>query len=424
MLKLHVYYMAKELIKIKNCRICGSENLLDVISLGNQPIPNGFLKKEAVKKKELKYPLSVCFCNNCSLMQLKYLVNPKIMFGNYLYIPSTSKTRIQYFKSMAEEVINLGKLKQNSLVIDIGSNDGSLLTCFKNLGMKTLGIDPAENLVKVAALSGIETYLGYFDSKLAKKVVTVYGKAKAITATNVIAHIQNLHEVIKGGDTLLDDHGIFVMHFPYSYDLLEKNLFDTIYHEHLSYFSVKSLLFLAKNSNLEIFDIHKSDLDGGSLRVFWKKKNNKVIKVNKRIIDKFMSDEERYGLHDISAYNRFAKRVENLKKNTLEKLKKIKKNKKQIVGYGAAAKANVLLNYFNIDNKIIDYIVDSTPYKQGLYTPGTHIPIYSEDKIYETNPDYVLIFAWNFSKEIIGKNKKYKKNKGKFILLEPKFKII
>lgn len=416
--------MIKELIKIKICRICGSKDLLDVIDLGKQPIPNGFLKKEGLNKKEAKYPLIVCFCNNCSLMQLKYIVNPNIMFKNYLYIPSASKTRVEHFKKMAEEVIKVGKLKENSLAVDVGSNDGSLLICFKNLNMKTLGIDPAENLVKVAALSGIETFLGYFDSKVAKKVIAKYGRAKAITATNVIAHIPNLQEVIKGGDILLDDDGIFVMHFPYSYDLIEKNLFDTIYHEHLSYFSVKSLLYLAKDSELEIFDIHKSDLDGGSLRVFWKKKKNKKIKTKENVINKFLQKEKKYGLHDISAYNKFAKRVEELREDTIKQLKKIKKSKKQIVGYGAAAKANVLLNYFNIDSKTIDYVVDSTPYKQGLYTPGSHISIYSEDKIYETNPDYVLIFAWNFSKEIMNKNKEYTKNGGKFILIEPKFKIV
>lgn len=413
-----------DLIRIKKCRICGFNKLLDVIDLGQQPIPNGFLKKEELKKKEPKYDLSVCFCPNCSLMQLKYLVNPKIMFKNYLYIPSASKTRVHYFEQMAEEVVNIGSLKENSLVVDVGSNDGSLLLCFKNIGMKTLGIDPAENLVKIANLNGIETILGYFDSKLAKKTVKKYGNAKVITATNVIAHISNLHEVIKGGEILLDDDGIFVMHFPYSYDLLKKNLFDTIYHEHLSYFNVKSLLYLAKKSNLEIFDIHKSDLDGGSLRVFWKKKKNKKIKVKEKIINQLLKDESKFGLHGIKAYIEFSERVEKLKINTVRKLKKLKQSKKTIAGYGAAAKANVLLNYFGIDSKIINYIVDSTPYKQGLFTPGTHIPIYSENKIYETKPDYLLIFAWNFSKEIMDKNRKYKKNGGKFILVEPDFKII
>ena len=416
--------MPKTVKKVEKCRICKSKELLDVIDLGEQPIPNGFLTEKEMKSKEKKYPLAVVFCRNCSLMQLKYLVNPQVMFKNYLYIPSASKTRLEYFKNMAKEVIKVGKIKKGSLIIDVGSNDGSLLICFRNLGMKILGIDPAENLVTVAALNGVYTVPGYFGSVLAKKIAKQYGKAKAITATNVIAHIPNLQEVIKGGEILLEDDGIFVMHFPYSYDLIKNNLFDTIYHEHLSYFSVKSLLYLAKGSGLEVFDIHKSDLDGGSLRVFWKKKNNDKLKVKNEVIKEFLKEENEFGLHEIEAYLRFTKRVEGLKRNTLSQLKKLKKHKKHIAGYGAAAKANVLLNYFGIDNKIIDYIVDSTSYKQGLYAPGSHIPIYPEDKIYETNPDYVVLFAWNFSKEIMDKNIKYKKNKGKFILIEPKFKII
>lgn len=416
--------MTKDIKKVVNCRICNSKDLIDVIDLGKQPIPNGFLTVEHLKSKEPRYPLAVIFCNNCSLMQLKYLVEPKTMFKNYLYIPSASKTRVDYFRTMAEQVMDIGKLKKNSLVIDVGSNDGSLLVCFKNLGTKILGIDPAENLVKIATLNGVPTECGYFDSKLANKVLKKYGKAKAITATNVIAHIQNLHEVIKGGEVLLEKDGIFVMHFPYSLDLIKDNLFDTIYHEHLSYFSVKSLLNLASQSNLEIFEILKSDLDGGSLRVFWKRKENKKLKINEKSINKILRQEEEFGLHDIKAYKDFEKRVLKLKKDALEQLKKIKKNKKTIVGYGAAAKANVLLNYFDIDTSLIDYIVDSTPYKQGRFTPGTHIPIYSEERIYQTKPDYILIFAWNFSKEIIEKNKLYQKNGGKFILIEPKFEII
>jgi hypothetical protein len=416
--------MNSEFTVIEKCRICGSDKLLDVIDLGNQPIPNGFLTNDETKIIETKYPLAVVFCTECSLMQVKYIVNPKIMFKNYLYIPSASKTRVEYFKQMAQEVTEVCKLKQGDLVIDVGSNDGSLLICFRNLGMKILGIDPAENLVTIAALNGVYTLPSYFDSKLARKVSKKYGKAKAITATNVIAHIHNLHEVIKAGEILLDEDGVFIMHFPYSYNLLKDNLFDTIYHEHLSYFSVKSLLHLAKKSDLEIFDIHKSDLDGGSLRVFWKKKTNNKLKVKSNVIKDLLKEEEMFGLGDIKAYREFAGRVEVLKKDTVLKLKRIKKENKSIVGYGAAAKANVLLNYFDIDQTIIDYIVDSTPYKQGLFTPGSHIPIYSEDKIYETNPDYILIFAWNFSKEIIKKNGKYRKEGGKFILIEPEFKII
>lgn len=413
-----------EIKRVAKCRICKSKDLIDVLDLTDQPIPNGFLTKSQLKEKEEKYPLAVCFCKNCSLMQLRYLVNPKVMFDNYLYIPSASKTRISHFKGLAEETKELTKFNSKSLIIDIGSNDGSLLTEFKNLGARTLGIDPAENLVKVAALSGIETVNDYFDSQVAKKIVKKYGKAKAILATNVIAHINDLYEVMKGGEIILEDNGIFLMQFPYSLDLIEKNLFDTIYHEHLSYFSLKSLLVLSKNSELEIFNIEKSDLDGGSLKVYWKKKSNNRRKVNIDKINKILKEEENYGLYDIKTYKLFADRVEKLKNDAVKKLTSLKKKGKTIVGYGAAAKANVLLNYFGIDKKLIDYIVDSTPYKQGRFTPGSHIPIYPEDKIYETNPDYVLIFAWNFAKEIMDKNRRFKNHGGKFIFIEPKVKIV
>lgn len=412
------------LIKIKNCRICRSAELYDVIDLGNQPIPNGFLSKKELLKKEQKYPLVACFCNNCSLLQLRYLVNPEIMFKNYLYIPSSSKTRVEHFRKLAESIKSIVKLDDKSLIIDIGSNDGSLLICFKNLGTRILGIDPAENLAKVAVLNGIETVKGYFDSKLALRIVRKHGKAKAILSTNTIAHIPNLHEVLKGVCILMEEEGIFVMEFPYVLDLLDKNLFDTIYHEHLSYFSLKSLLKLAEKSGLEISDIQRNDLDGGAIRVFWKKREGILSGINKKNIYKILKKEEKYGLYKKETYSKFANRVKALKIATLEEFNYLKKNKKQIVGYGAAAKANVLLNYFGLDTKTIDYIVDSTPYKQGLFTPGTHIPIYSEEKIYDNIPDYILIFAWNFSKEIIKKNRKYKKSGGKFILIEPKLEII
>ncbi len=412
------------LTKIKNCRICESAELFDVIDLGNQPIPNGFLSKKELLKKEQKYPLVVCFCNNCSLLQLRYLVNPEVMFKNYLYIPSSSKTRVEHFRKLAESIKSIVKLNDKSLVIDIGSNDGSLLVCFKNMGTRILGIDPAENLVKVAILNGIETVEGYFDSKLALKIAKKYGKAKTILSTNTIAHIPNLHGVLKGASILAEKEGIFVMQFPYVLDLLEKNLFDTIYHEHLSYFSLKSLLKLAEGSDLEIFDIQRNDLDGGAIRVFWKKREGITNEINKKNIYKILKEEEKYGLYKKETYSKFANKVKALKIATLKKFNYLKKNKKQIVGYGAAAKANVLLNYFGLDTKTIDYIVDSTPYKQGLFTPGTHVPIYSEEKIYDNIPDYILIFAWNFSREIIKKNTKYKKSGGKFILIEPKLEII
>ncbi|MEK7450733.1 MAG: class I SAM-dependent methyltransferase [Patescibacteria group bacterium] len=416
--------IVSNVIKIKKCRICTSAELFDVIDLGDQPIPNGFLSKKDLSKKEPRYPLVVCFCNNCSLLQLRYLVKPEVMFKNYLYIPSSSKTRVEHFRKLAECIKSIVKLDDKSLVIDIGSNDGSLLICFKNLGARVLGIDPAKNLVKIAVLNGIETVEGYFDSKLALRAAKKYGKARAILSTNTIAHIPNLNEVLKGASILMEKEGIFVMQFPYVMDLLDKNLFDTIYHEHLSYFSLKSLLKLSEKSDLGIFDIQRNDLDGGAIRVFWKKGEGTRNKINKKNINKILGEEKRYGLYKKETYSKFADRIKALKIDFLQKINYLKKKKKRIVGYGAAAKANVLLNYFGLDTKTIDYIVDSTPYKQGLFTPGTHIPIYSEEKIYDNIPDYILIFAWNFSQEIIKKNRKYKKSGGKFILVEPKMQII
>jgi SAM-dependent methyltransferase len=412
-----------EITTLQICRICGSDKLFEFLNLGNIPIPNGFLQKEELKKKESKFPLVVVLCNNCFLVQLKYIVNPEIMFGNYLYIPSSSQTRLNHFKDLAEKTKQLLHLKEDSLVIDIGSNDGSLLNCFKNLAIKVLGVDPAENLVKVAQLNGINTIHGYFNTETAKQIKKTYKKASAIFATNVFAHVGDLHEFMTGINILLDNNGIFIAQFPYLLDLIEQNQFDTIYHEHLSYFSVYPLLQLTKGTGLEIIDIERNDLDGGSIRVFWKKTKNSKFKKNENSIEEILKLENEHGLYDIRTFRNFAKRINELKIITKKELVRLKKGNKKIVGYGAAAKGNILLNCFHIGPRTLDYIVDSTPFKQGLYIPGMHIPIYDEEKIYETKPDYILILAWNFKEEIMKKNTKYS-SYGKYIVCIPAFTIL
>jgi hypothetical protein len=290
--------------------------------------------------------------------------------------------------------------------------------------MQVLGVDPAENLVTVAKLNGIPTVHSFFVQAIARRITKKYKKASVILATNVVAHIDNLHDFFKAINILLSKYGIFVCQFPYLLDLIEKNQFDTIYHEHLSYFSLKPLLQLAKIHNLEIFDIEKMDLDGGSLRIYWKKKENKKFKINKEKIAKLLNEEENKGLYNKKTFDLFAKRVKSLKRDIKKQLQNIKRKNKTIVGYGAAAKGNILLNYFNIDTEILDYIVDSTPYKQGLYTPGTHIPIFEENKIELSKPDYLLLLAWNFKDEIIKKNQFHQKRGGKFIVTMPGLEII
>jgi SAM-dependent methyltransferase len=411
----------KTLVK---CRVCGAKDFYDFLDLGTIPIPNGFLSKEDLTKKEEKYPLVVTICANCHLVQLRHNVNPKIMFSNYLYIPSASKTRINNFRELSKAVKKKILLDDKSLVVDIGSNDGSLLNYFKNFGVQVLGVDPAKNLVTVAKLNGIPTVHSFFMQTIAKRIVKKHKKASVMLATNVVAHVNNLHDFFKAINILLSDDGVFVCQFPYLLDLIEKNQFDTIYHEHLSYFSLKPLMKLASIHDLDIFDIEKMDLDGGSVRVYWKKKKNKKWSINQKRINKLLHEENNAGLYDKKTYDKFAKRIKKLKSEVKKELLILKKRNSKIVGYGAAAKGNILLNYFEVGSDILDYIVDSTPYKQGLYTPGTHIPIFEENKIETTKPEYLLLLAWNFKDEIIQKSELHKKRGGRFIVTVPSLQII
>lgn len=391
------------------------------MSLGPLPKPNGYLSEKKLDKKEPKYPLDIGRCTKCGLVQLTKIVRPDIMFENYKYIPSASKTMVKHFDSLAKEIINKHNLEKNNLVIDIGSNDGTLLKSFKKRGMKVLGIDPAENLADIANKEGVETLAEYFTSNVAEKVKKEYGKAKAITATNVVAHIADLQDLFKGIEILLDQNGVFVAEFPYLVDLLENIEFDTIYQEHLSYFSVKPLIHLVERYDLHLSDIQKIPVHGGSLRVFIKKGRKKKLSPS---VSGLLALEESKNIYSSKTYKEFVNEVEMKKKELITLLKKLKSEGYNIAGYGASARGNILMNYFGIDNKILDFIVDSTPYKQGLYTPGHHIPIRPEKELLEKMPEYALLLAWNFKDEILKKQEKYREKGGNFILIVPDVEIV
>ncbi|OGH41325.1 MAG: hypothetical protein A3H79_03270 [Candidatus Levybacteria bacterium RIFCSPLOWO2_02_FULL_36_8b] len=405
-----------------NCRICNNKYLVEFCQLGTQPLANSFIKKENLSKKEKAFPLNLCLCQQCGMVQLSDVVPAKLMFKNYLYIPSASKTRIQHFNELATTLKNKLNLNEHDLAVDIGSNDGSLLEVFAQLEVKILGIDPSVNLAKVAELKGIATVNDYFTQKTANSVVKKYGKAKAITATNVFAHVDDIHGFIKGIEILLADAGIFVIEFPYLVDFIENCEFDTVYHEHLSYFGVRTLVKLFENTPLEIFSIQRMNLDGGSLRVFVqkKKKNSKLYPE----VENLIKMELKHKFDTLTPYRTFAKNVKERKNTFLKLLSELKKKKRKIVGYGAPAKGNTFLNYCKITTKDIWYIVDSTPFKQGLFLPGTHIPIHHEGKLFSDIPDYIVILAWNFAEEIIKKNAALRKKGVKFILPHQNFKII
>ena len=415
--------MKKPISFLNKCRICGSRELFKFLNLGLMPIPNGFLKIEDTNKPEDKYELSCLSCENCGLVQLTNMVNPNLMFKNYVYVPSESKTMMDNFSSLSHQIFSASKLGKKSLVVDIGSNDGSLLSFFKNYGTKILGVDPAENLAKIAEMKGIPTEIRSFNLKNAKILKKKYGSADVITATNVVAHINDLHNFFKGISHLLSKNGVFVTEFPYLLELIRGTEFDTIYHEHLSYFSLKPWITLVESYGFEIVNVQKLLIHGGSIRLTHKKEG-KRNRIAEHMVKNMISVEEKYGIYNKKTLSAFSYRVDTLKIELMNLLRHLKRKRKKIVGYGAAAKGNILTNYFNIGPKILDYIVDSTPYKQGLFTPGKHIPVYRENRLAIDKPDYALILAWNFADEIIEKEKTFRKLGGKFIIPIPKLRIV
>lgn len=409
--------------EVKKCRICKSKNISKFLDLGSMPIPNGFISKRDLAKREKKYELHCSFCVNCGLVQLSNVINPSIMFKNYVYIPSVSRVMMNNFSNLSYQAYKDCKLNKDSLVVDIGSNDGSLLTFFKNYGTRVLGIDPAKNLVSIANNRGIHSESKLFNFKNAKALRKKYGQADLITATNVVAHVDNLYDFFRGMSHLLNKNGTFISEFPYLVDLIKKNEFDTIYHEHLSYFSLKPWLKLIASFGFKLTDAQRIQIHGGSIRLTHQKSNAAIN--HKKNTEKFLLElEDNLEMSSKNTFDQFTTRVEDLKKNLMELLLRLKKRNKKIVGYGAAAKGNVLTNYFGIGPNILDYIVDSTSYKQGLFTPGMHIPVYGESRLLEDKPDYALVLAWNFVEEIMAKEKVFKKNGGKFIIPIPSLRVI
>lgn len=408
---------------INKCRICHSKRLYKFLDLGKQPIPNGFRKNEDLGKHEAKYELACLFCENCGLVQLSIVVDPEKMFKNYVYAASSTKMMVNNFSSLAHEACTEKKLDESSLAVDVGSNDGSLLTFFKSYDCKVVGIDPAENIAKVAELNGIPTEIAYFNDTIAKKVRKKYGRADVICATNVVAHTNDLYGVFRGVDTLLKEDGIFITEFPYLPDLIEKLEFDTIYHEHLSYFALGPWKYLVEKCGYEICDVRRLSILGGSIRLTHRRKKGQRNPA-KKTIEYLLNIEKQKGLYDKKTYDIFAGKVNSLKNEFNELIDSLKKDGRRIAGYGAAAKANVLTNFFGIGSDKIDFIVDGTPFKQGLFTPGMNIPVYAEGHLQKKMPDYAIIFAWNFLDEILEKQEAYLAGGGRFIIPLPEIKII
>ena len=403
--------------------MCGNASLENVMSLTPTPPGNDLLTKQELALKEKKYPLELMFCNSCTHIQLGHVVNPEILYQkNYTYVSGTSEVFIEHLSKYSREIIKRFDLKSKSLVIDIGSNDGTCLSFFKKNGMRVLGIDPAKEIANQAIQNGIETINDFFNLELSKKILQKHGFAKLITSHNACAHIDNLIDVVRGVEILLDDDGIFVLEVGYFVDVFQNTWFDTIYHEHLDFHTVAPFEKLFERVDMSVISVERITPQGGSIRVIAKK--NKVDIKRDESVSNLIQLERDLGLNDINTFLEFNNKIESVKSELTNLVESLKKSGKTIAGFGAPTKATTLMGHFDLDSEILDFIVDDNPLKQGLFSPLSHIPIFSPEALYEKKPDYVLILAWNFAKPIMKNHEKYSKEIGKFIIPMPIPQII
>jgi len=397
-----------------NCRSCGAADLKPILSLGNMPLANGLLNKPT--DYEDTYPLELVFCPECALVQITETVDPVKLFTDYKYYSSGSKTMLKSAADLVEQTIQRKLLGEDSLVIEIASNDGYLLKNYVAVDIPVFGIDPCMEIAKYAKrVNNVNTGMDYFSLAFAK---SLNYKADVIHANNIMAHMGDLNDVAEGIAYLLKPDGIVIIETPYVKDMIDKVEFDTIYHEHLCYYSLMSLIHLFNRHGMSIMDVEHLDIHGGSLRVTAGK--------SPKIIRDSVSDllaTEMMTVDDYGYYEYFGRRVEVLKKDLFDTLYGLKLQGKRISGYAASAKGSILMNYCGI-GEFLNYVVDNTPAKQGLYTPGTHLKIYPPEKLLEDQPDYALILAWNFADEIMSHEQEYIKRGGKFIIPVPKVSIL
>lgn len=400
------------------CRSCGSENVKSIIPLGELPLANALLPS-SVTLNEPRHNLEVMLCEDCGLAQLRDEIDPKELFSDYVYFSSNSDTMLKSVKDLVEKLIP--SLPEDAFVIEIASNDGYLLKNYVEHNVNVLGIDPAQNIAKVAKENGIPTLCYFFGEELAQKLVSDNKKADIIHANNVMAHVPDINGFIKGIKHLLKPNGRAIIEVPYFLDLFEKLEFDTIYHEHVYYFSVKPLKLAFERHGLTLFDIEKIAMHGGTLRLYAGHKDAYAVQP---IISEMIVIEEEVGIYDSSTFNNFMGKLNVLKKNILSVLTNLKNDGAKIAAYGASAKGTTLLNYFGITADMIDFVVDRSVVKQGLYTPGTYLEIKEPSALIELKITHALLLSWNFAEEIMEQQKEFTLKGGKFIVPLPEVKIL
>jgi hypothetical protein len=399
------------------CRSCGSA-VRSFLDLGSTPLANSFLREDQLGTDEPFFPLEVGFCETCTLVQLMHTVPPESIFRDYVYVTSTSSSITEHFHELARGAAERFRLGPDDLVVEFGSNDGTLLRGFEPSGVRTVGIEPATNIAEIARTNGVDTINEFFAPEIARRVRAERGPASYMVGCNVVAHIPDLNATMEGVSTLLSDDGVFQLEAPYLLELLERTEFDTIYHEHFFYFSLKALEHVIERHGLRIFDVEFfPQVHGGSIRVSVCRTG--AGRVQTPVARHALEREQDAGVGDFTTYANFADRVAGIRSRLLELLQGVRRDGARVAAYGAAAKGNTLLNYCGIGPDLLEYVADKNPLKQGLYTPGMHLPVVEAARLAADQPDYTLILAWNMADEIAAEQQAYRDAGGRFIVPIP-----
>ncbi len=405
---------------ISACRSCGSADLDLVLSLGEMPLANALPSPDQLAQPDATYPLDLVFCPRCTLVQITETVPPEILFREYLYFSSYSETMLQHARALATQLIEARGLNAQSLVVELGSNDGYLLQYLAGQGIPVLGIEPARNVAAVANARGIRTLSEFFGKGVAE-TLRRERPADVMIANNVLAHVVNPHDVLEGIRLMLDDDGVAVIEVPYVKHMIDRCEFDTIYHEHLCYFSVTALAQLLEPHELVIVDVQRIPVHGGSLRVTVARRSRALPGP---AVQAMAAEEAAWGVHRHAAYSALGENARGIRTSLRAMLSSLKHDGKRLAAYGAAAKGTVLLNYCGIGTQILDFVVDRSPYKQGRYVPGVRVPIAPPARLLEDRPDYTLLLAWNLADEVQAQEAAYRQAGGRFIVPIPDVRIV
>ncbi len=403
------------------CRACGGSNLEMALPLAPTPLADDYVGRDRLRAAQDRFPLDCFICKDCGQLQLRDFVDPDALYGNFIYSTSNSPGLVEHFRDYTAQVLKRTRPDDNGLVVDIGSNDGTLLRFFKDRGMRVLGIDPALEIALKATASGIETLPAYFNVELARRLRTERGPASLIVSNNTMANIDALDEFIGGIRNLLAPDGVFVFETIYMADMVRRNHFDNIYHEHIYYFSVKPLDRLFRRHKMQLIEVQRIPTKGGSLRGYVQLAGGP--RRQSPSVDELLKDEDKTGIHQAETFRNFSAQLDEAKTRLLDLLRDLKSQGKTIAGYGASHSVTTLLFHFGL-GEFLDFLVDDNPVKQGLFSPGYHIPVYSPEALYEKRPDYVLLLAWRFNQLMKNKHRAYLERGGHFITPLPELEVI